>query len=246
MSANSVEFGFVAALEREVSGLVRGWSSTAIEIADGRRTIHYHPRSAALICAGTGVERAYAATRVLIEECSPTVLISIGFAGSCVAQLLPGSIVIPATLLHPATGRTFACAFGCGSLATLDRVAGNSMKQEARACFGALAVDMEAAGVAAAAAEYNRDFVAIKAISDSAEEDLGFLSGFVKPEGFETGRFVAHIATRPRLWPGVAALNRNSKLAAKALQGAVGECMSDWRSFSAKRSDAPSRMKESG
>ena len=27
MSANPVEFGFVAALEREVSGLVRGWST---------------------------------------------------------------------------------------------------------------------------------------------------------------------------------------------------------------------------
>ncbi len=112
---------------------------------------------------------------------------------------------------------------------------GRALKQEAAARFGALAVDMEAAGVAAAAAEYGREFAAIKAISDGAEEDLGFLSGFVKPEGFETGRFVAHIALRPGLWPSVAALNRNSKLAAKALEGAVGECMSDWRSFSAKR-----------
>jgi adenosylhomocysteine nucleosidase len=146
--------------------------------------------------------------------------------------------------LEAATGRTFPCVFGCGPLVTLDRVAGKALKQEAFARFGALAVDMEAAGVAAAAAEYNRDFAAIKAISDGVEEDLGFLSSFVKPAGFETLRFVAHIALRPGLWPAVAALNRNSTLAARALESAVGECISDWRCFSGKHSDAaPSRMK---
>ena len=68
-------------------------------------------------------------------------------------------------------------------------MAGQAAKQEARARYGALAVEMEAAGVAAAAAEYGREFAAIKAISDGAEEDLDFLSGFVTPEGFATGRF---------------------------------------------------------
>jgi hypothetical protein len=117
-------------------------------------------------------------------------------------------------------------------------VAGKTLKQEASARFGALAVDMEAAGVAAAAAEHNRDFAAIKAISDGADEELGFLAGFIKPEGFDTGRFIAHVALRPELWSSVAALNRNSRLAAKALENAVGACISDCRSFAAKRSDA--------
>src|ERR1700681_4527974 len=95
---------------------------------------------------------------------------------------------------------------------------------------------MEAAGVAGAAAECESEFVAIKVISDDAEEDLGFLSGFVKPEGFETGCFIAHIALRPRLWPRVAALQRNSNLAAAVLQRAVGECMNDWQRFQTKYS----------
>jgi hypothetical protein len=116
------------------------------------------------------------------------------------------------------------------------------MKQCASARFGGLAVDMEAVGVATAAAESNREFAAIKAISDSAEEDLGFLSSFVKPEGFETGRFIVHIALRPRLWPSVAALNRNSKLAASALQSAVDECICDWQSFARKHSDAAAQV----
>ena len=241
MSQNSVELGFVAAMEREVSGLVRGWSCTEVRIADQSRRI-YCKQPVALICAGTGVGRAYAAAKALIENYSPRVIISIGFAGSCEAQLHPGSVVVPAVLLEASTGESFHCAFGSGRLVTLDRVASRGMKQCASARFGGLAVDMEAVGVAVAAAESNREFAAIKAISDGAEDDLGFLSSFVTPEGFETGRFIAHIALRPGLWPSVAALNRNSKLAASALQSAVDECICDWRSFAEKRSDAAAQV----
>jgi nucleoside phosphorylase len=237
MTTNQVEFGFVAALEREISGLVRGWSTTEVRIADAANRI-YSGERAVLICAGTGVANAYAATKVLIENCSPRVVISIGFAGSCASDMRPGSIVVPATLLEPTTGKTFRCPFGHGRLVTADRVAGKALKQEFCARFGAHAVDMEATGVAEAAAECNREFAAIKVISDGAEEDLGYLSDFVKPEGFETGRFIAYIALRPRLWPSVAALKQNSKMASTALESAVRECINDWQSFSARHSAA--------
>jgi len=233
MSTEGVEFGFVAALEREVSGLVRGWSTADVRIADVQQRI-YSGQNAALVCAGTGVAQAYAAAKVLIEKYSPRVLISIGFAGACTPDLHPGSIVVPATLVEAATGKTFQCVFGRGQLATLDRVAGKGLKQCTLARFGAVAVDMEAAGVAAAAAETGREFAAIKAISDGMGDDLDFLSDFVRPDGFATGRFIAHIALRPGLWPSVAALQRNSRLAAAALQNAVTECITDRQSFAAK------------
>jgi len=235
MSPNPVEFGFVAALEREVSGLVRGWNSADVRIAGQMQRI-YRYQSAALICGGTGVERSYAAAKALVEKCSPRVILSIGFAGSCVTGLLPGSVVVPAVLLEGFRGKSFECVFGSGKLVTLEGVAGKTQKQDAFARLGALAVDMEATGVAKAASQSNREFAAIKAISDGVEEDLGFLSDFVKPEGFANGRFIAHIALRPRLWPSVAALNRNSKLAATALQSAVEECIRDWKAFSGRHS----------
>jgi adenosylhomocysteine nucleosidase len=241
MSAHQVEFGFVAALEREVAGLVREWTTTNAQFEGASRAI-YRNSEAALICSGTGAERAYAGAKLLIEKFAPRVVISIGFAGSCRPDLQPGSVVVPESVLEAATGRIFKCAFGQGQLVTLDRVAGKAMKQQVAARFGALAVDMEAAGVAAAAAEHNREFAAIKVISDGAEDDLGFLSSFVKPEGFETGRFIAHIALRPGLWPKVAALQRNSRLAAVVLRNAVSECMSDWRIFSAEHSPAASQI----
>jgi nucleoside phosphorylase len=249
-SAKGVEFGFVAALEREVGGVVRGWRCGSVRIGDAERRVYSSgEQRAALICAGTGCERAYTAAKALIEKFSPRVLISIGFAGSCVEEILPGAVVVPARLVEAATGRVFPCGFGKGTLVTLERVAGTAGKQASLARFGALAVEMEAAGVARAAAEDEREFLAIKAISDGAAEELDFLSPFVTPEGFATGRFVAHMALHPKLWPRVAALKRNSKLASTALAGAMGECSRDWRSFAAKHSsanDAPSAalMKE--
>jgi adenosylhomocysteine nucleosidase len=244
MNGNTVEFGFVSALEREVSGLVRGWSSTKVQVAGVPQAIYYNQR-AALICAGTGMARACAASKVLVEKFSPVMLISIGFAGACVPEMLPGEIVVPATVLEAATGKTFRCVLGRGQVATVDCVAGKGLKQCSFARFGALAVDMEAVGVATAAIECEREFAAIKVISDGAEEDLGFLSGFMKPEGFETGRFISYIALRPRLWPMVAALRRNSKLAAAALQVAVRECMNDWRGFATKYSSTePTSLKK--
>lgn len=237
MNVDGVEFGYVAALQREVAGVVRGWTATSARIGGVQRRVYYnYSQRAALICAGTGRERAYTAAKAFIEKFSPRVMISVGFAGACVPELQPGAVVVPSRLVEAASGSVLPCAFGRGTVVTLNEVGGKAAKQEALARFGALAVEMEAAGVATAAAECGREFVAIKAISDGAEEDLDFLSGFVTPEGFATGRFVAHIAVRPKLWRRVAELNRNSLLAATALEMSVGECSRDWRAFSAKHS----------
>jgi adenosylhomocysteine nucleosidase len=172
-----------------------------------------------------------------------------GFAGACVSELLPGmgklspgAVFVPAKVFQFATGKSFPAAFGFGQLVTLDSVAGKGMKQCSAARFGAQAVDMEAAGVAAVAAEHGLEFVAIKAISDGVDEDLGFLSDFVKPEGFATVRFVAHIAVRPKLWPRVAALQANSELAAKSLESAVSYCMRDWQQFSKRYSSGTAEV----
>ena len=239
MSALGVEFGYVAALEREVAGVVRDWTATRARIGNVERRVYYNYRQrAALICAGTGEERAYTAAKAFIEKFSPRVVVSIGFAGSCVAELVPGAVVVPARVVEASSGRVFPCGFGSGTVVTLDQVAGKAAKQEALARLGALAVEMEAAGVAAAAAEYGKEFAAIKAISDGAEDELDFVSGFLTPEGFGTARFMAHIALRPALWGRVAELNRHSRLASTALASAVGECGKDWQAFSARHSAA--------
>ena len=237
MSGLGVEFGYVAALEREVADVVRGWTQTTTRIGSTERKIFYnYKQQAALICGGTGEGRANEAARAFIEKCMPRMVISIGFAGACVPELRPGALLVPSKLVAAASGKEFACAFGSGTLVTLDQLAGATAKEDACQRYGAVAVEMEAAGVAAAAADYGKQFAAIKAISDGAEDEMDFLAGFMTPEGFGTARFMAHIALRPELWGRVAALNRHSKLASAALQSAVAECNQDWRAFAAKHS----------
>jgi adenosylhomocysteine nucleosidase len=234
---DGVDFVFVAALEREVGGLVRRWSRGTLNIGGAERTMWFSVRHrAVLVCAGTGWQRAYEAAKLCVQKFSPRVVVSIGFAGSCVTELAPGSVFVPGRVVVPATGKEFACTIGSGTLVSLAELAGIAAKREARKRYGAVAVEMESAGVATAAGEHGTGFAAIKAISDGADDELDFLSAFVTPEGFATGRFLAHIALRPALWPRVAALQRNSRLASQALEQAVGACCINGDAFAARHS----------
>jgi hypothetical protein len=77
---------------------------------------------------------------------------------------------------------------------------------------------MEAAAVADVARQARVPFFAVKAISDELEFPMPKMDQFVDAEGnFVTSRFVLHAALRPRLWPAVFQLARNSSRAAKAL-----------------------------
>ena len=241
--AGAVDIVFVAALEREVSRAARGWTPTTLRVGRAERRMYYDTTErAALVCAGTGPARAYRTARACIEELSPRLLVSIGFAGSCGPEFGPGAVIVPERLVVPAVGdgsvepKEFACACGRGTLLSVNAVTSSAGKRQARARYGALAVEMEAAGVAAAAAEFGREFAAIKAISDGMEEDLDFLSAFVTPDGFAMARFLAFLAVRPRLWARVAQLDRNSRLAVRALEQAVVECIGDWQGFAARHS----------
>jgi len=236
-----VEIAFVAALEREVAGLARGRHIEELPVSDGVLKV-YRIENAVLTCAGTGAARANLAAKKLLQHYSPKLLISIGFAGSCTNKITPGEIFIPSRVVESATSREFATICGQNTLVTLDRVAGSRLKQCSAARFDAQVVDMEAAGVASAAAGAVEltgrkcDFAAIKAISDGVGEEMDFLAEFITPEGFATARFVAHIAVRPRLWKKVNQLKQNSQKAADALEVAVREAVTDWAGFAKKHS----------
>ena len=253
----AVEIVFVAALEREVSRAARGWAATTLRVGRAERRMYYNTlrpstpttgalgtplARAALVCAGTGPERAYRAAKACIEEFSPRLLVSIGFAGSCTPELGPGAVIVPARVVVPAVDdesgaeSEFPCVCGSGTLLSVNAVMSSAGKRQARARYGAIALEMEAAGVASAAAEYGREFAAIKAITDGVDEDLDFLAAFVTPNGFAMARFLAFLAIRPRLWPRVAELDRNSRLAVRALEQAILECIGDWPAFAARHS----------
>ena len=210
----AIQFGFVAAIYREVKPLVSGWQRTRIS-EGGRAYDAFSTEGAALICAGIGDARV--ATKVLIERFDPKMVVSIGFAGSLDAGLTAPSLMIPSHVIEEASGVEFATGLGAGRLVTAEKMADAAAKRELAARFKASAVDMEASMVAEVAESRRREFLAIRAISDDLDADVSFVGDFIENGGFNMAAFIAHIAVRPRLWGAVRELQVNSRRAQEVL-----------------------------
>lgn len=230
MDTSPRKVAIVAALEREVRSLVRGWRSYRLPAADGlHRLRFFESEGAVVVCGGIGREAATEATRAVIERYRPQVVVSAGFAGAVVAELRVASILDPAKVIAASTGTAFATGgAGSGILVTVAAVAGPEEKRRLAERFSAQAVDMEAAAVAKAAQAEGVGFRALKAISDELDFPVPPTEGFLDARGeFKTLRFAIYVGLRPWLWASALNFGRNCSLAAaalaKALAGVVRE-----------------------
>lgn len=225
MDTSPRKVAIVAALEREVAPLVRGWKSYRLSAADGlHRLRFFESESAVVVCGGMGREAATEATRTVIERYRPQVVISAGFAGALVPELKVAAILSPAKTIAASTGTAFETGgAGNGVLVTVAAIAGPEEKRRLAERFSAEAVDMEAAAVARAAQAEGVRFRAVKAISDELDFPVPPTEGFLSASGeFKTLKFAAYLALRPRLWGPARTFGRNCSLAAEALAKALG------------------------
>jgi adenosylhomocysteine nucleosidase len=103
-------------------------------------------------------------------------------------------------------------------LVTSNEVTGADGKAALVERFHGLIVDMEAAGVARVAQQFNVGFRCVKAISDELDFAMPPLDRFIDDHGkFQTGRFAGWVALRPQHWANVIRLGRNSSRATRAL-----------------------------
>lgn len=163
-------------------------------------------------CAGGSPGRAYAGSRQLIER-GATALISFGIAGALDPTLTTGDVIL-ADKVTDTTGKSFTTdaewrhrletsyasleGLACGSVVSMECAAATPQeKASIRDRTGAVAVDMESSGVAAAASESGIPFSTVRVIADTATRALpqAALSGLA-PDG----------ATRP--WVVLGALAR--------------------------------------
>jgi adenosylhomocysteine nucleosidase len=226
MDTSPRKVAIVAALEREVRPLVRGWKSYRLPAADGlHRLRFFESEGAVVVCGGIGREAATEATRTVIERYRPQVVISAGFAGAVVPELRVASILSPAKVIAAATGTAFETGgAGGGILVTVAAVAGSEEKRRLAQRFSAQAVDMEAAAVAKAAQAEGVAFRALKAISDELDFPVPPTEGFLSASGeFKTLRFGLYLAMRPWLWARALAFGRNCSLAAESLAKALAD-----------------------
>ncbi len=222
----SRRLAIIAALEREVRPLVKGWPSVRAS-HQGREFIFYEGEHVTVVCGGIGSEAARWAAEAAIAQYSPEVVISAGVAGALVPELKVGDAIFPATVIDTRDGSRHETAIhdapvgntalGRTILASYPEVARVAQKQQLAKSYAAHAVDMEAAAVARAAQVHGLPFLAVKAISDELRFELPEISRFIRGGQFDTTRFLLHIAVRPWLWLRVIRLARNTRIASENL-----------------------------
>ena len=213
----------IAAMSGELKPLVRSWA--ALETRDGVDGWQHPSAPIMAFCAGMGAgpaTRAFARAR---QVCEPVQLLSVGWAGALREDLDPGAIVRASMVRDLNTGEMYSAEGTGGLVLTSTRVAVREDKHRlARTYDGAAAVDMEAATLARLALAHGLGFRAIKAISDTLDEDLPDINPFITNAGqFATARFIAHVATKPRYWSALAEFGRQAKLAAERLGDAIAD-----------------------
>jgi adenosylhomocysteine nucleosidase len=231
----------VAALEREVKGLVRNWNRIEREF-EGRRFAFFERDELVVVCGGIGAECARRAAEAVIALYHPEQVESVGFAGALDETLRVGEIFRPAEVIDARDGSRFeTCRFetggfeigdaeGNGRLVTFMAVAGAEQKTKLAKAYQARAVDMEAAAVLAAAQARGVAFGATKVISDELSFEMPQMADFIDAAGqFKTASFVMYVAMRPWLWKRVDTLARNSSKAAKALGAYLERLQCDLR-----------------
>jgi len=235
--SETAKFVLIAALEREIQPLLhecRPVGDRHAPAKDASGTVSHPQRcfryqDAVVICAGPGDKNAGRAAQQVLQAYAPEMVISIGFAGALAPDVKVGDVFVPRHVISERTESSYTLARGRGVLVTAERVAGEERKRLLFSRFGAQAVDMEAAAVAAEAAARGCEFMALKVISDTLASNVEFVNPFVRPEGFRAGAFLAHVSIRPWLWPAVRNLQRDSARAAENLCAAVRVLVSKGR-----------------
>lgn len=222
----------IAAMDREIAPLVRGWKKGALT-SDNRKFALFEREGVRVVVSGIGCANAERAARAVVEQFHPAALMSVGLAGALIRSLKAGSIFTPSVVVDASDEAEYRCSADAGRvsggvLVSSREIAGMGTKQELVNRFHALVVDMEAAGVARVAQQEHIGFRCVKAISDEADFAMPPMAGFMDSDGkFQSARFAAWAALRPWQWAKVAALARNSRRATSALCNWLEQCLSD-------------------
>ena len=160
-------------------------------------------------------------------------VVSTGWCGALDPQLKEGQIIAATQVIDLATNETFGCAklittdpFTSGILISQNRIANDAGEKRELAKNGAIAIDMESAGVAARATKAGLPFCCIKVVSDRADESFPFdLNKMRTPAGrIARGKIVVQALTHPNQLPVLFRLKRRTEDGARALGEFLVSC----------------------
>src|SRR5271167_2956542 len=93
----------IAALEREVSGLIKGWHRVERQY-EGRSFVFFERDEVVVVCGGIGLEAARRAAEAVFALYHPALLLSVGFAGALDAGLHVGDLFMPTVSIDARDG----------------------------------------------------------------------------------------------------------------------------------------------
>jgi uridine phosphorylase len=224
----------IAAEPREFAGVVRFCRNVRrLEWpVHWARSAELTGRDTLLVANGAGWGRAAQAVDVASESGKLALICSMGYCGALEFGMKVGSIFV-AERVETDDGKYATVQPQCrrehrvGVLASVSRVAQTAEEKKALRARGASAVEMEAGGVAAKAAELQVPLCCIKSVTDLAEENLHLdLNGALRSDGrFDTMRLIAESCLRPlSLLPELLRLGMRSRMASRTLGEFIGDC----------------------
>ncbi|WP_026841510.1 phosphorylase family protein [Citrifermentans bremense] len=230
--------GAVAAMPQEIAPLLRRVRRFQKEKISGFNLYRFDCGSTrvALIESGMGPDHAALATAALIRSASPHVILNFGFCGGVLPGLTVGDLVLAERVFALAGGRlsealtpplplTSPILESCrkrglssrrGSFITATGVVNKrALAQTLEGSIHEPVLEMESAAVFREAGKAGIEAVALRGVSDPAEEELGFdIAEICDSElNLSPWRLVLTLAKRPLLVPQLIRLARNSKVA---------------------------------
>lgn len=200
-----------------------------------------------LVESGMGFDNAARAAGEIISEAAPDLLISAGFCGGIAEELRVGDIVVAKRMViasetgieelptetPPAALNFVAHQAAIGARIFGGTFAGTAVITSKAKLTGMLSgypcpvVEMESTAIALIAAENKVPLIAIRSVSDPADEELGFsLDEFCDSSlRIRPGRVLMTILRKPRIIPQLIRLAGNSRIAAKSLTAAVDKLL---------------------
>lgn len=191
-------------------------------------------RPIVLARSGMGQDRARQALVELAERFSLERIYSIGYAGALDPALQAGDLIVADKVVYYETLKSYSLDEGRaipevrrGTLLTVDEVAATPLaKKTLRDKYSAVAVDMETYGLAEEAQARDLPFVSIRAVTDTAQQELIDCSYLVAGDG-DVSKLKAgwHILTHPGDLKGMIDLGKNAKMATAKLTEFLGRIL---------------------
>jgi adenosylhomocysteine nucleosidase len=204
-----------------------------------------------LVESGMGFRNADKAAEIMVQDARPDLLVSTGFCGGVAPELMAGDIVVAQEIIIAdkdgfdavpiqlsSIGQNFVVrqTAGVGRVVAGTFISASvimSKKRLAGMLTGSCpspVVEMESGAIALVAAENNIPMLAIRAVSDSVAEELGFsLDEFCDSEmrRISTHKVLLTVLRKPRIIPQLVRLSRSSRRAVESLTATLSCLFSD-------------------